>query len=109
MHLEKVSKAKDAKTRPQVSLLSNRCQNDIIAALATYIRREINHEIKKAEMFSILLDETSDVSHKEQVSFVVRYLHDMTIKERFIEVCNVDSTTGLSWRTLCCPFSRRMA
>lgn len=77
-----------------MSLLSNRCQNAIIAALATYIRREINQEIKEAEMFSILLDETSDVSHKEQVSFVVRYLHDMTIKERFIEVCNVDSTTG---------------
>ena len=45
-------------------------------------------------MYSILLDETSDVSHKEQVSFVVRYFHQMQIKERFIEVCNVKTTTG---------------
>lgn len=77
-----------------MSLLSNRSQNDIISALGTYIRREIQSEIKEAEMYSILLDETSDVSHKEQVSFVVRYFHHMQIKARFIEVCNVDTTTG---------------
>ncbi|XP_019212484.1 zinc finger MYM-type protein 1 isoform X2 [Oreochromis niloticus] len=94
MHLEKIATVKATKTRPQVSLLSNRSQNDIIAALGTYIRKEIQREIKEAEMYSILLDETSDVSHKEQVSFVVRYFHHMQIKERFIEVCNVDTTTG---------------
>lgn len=26
--------------------------------------------------------------------FVVRYVHDMTIKERFIQLCDVQSTTG---------------
>ena len=91
IHMEKV---KVTKTRPQVSLLSNRSQNDIIAALGTYMRREIQSEIKEAELYSILLDETSDVSHKEQVSFVVQYFHCRQIKERFIEVCNVDTTTG---------------
>lgn len=39
------------------------------------------------------MDETSDVSH-EQVSFVVRYAHNMKIKEPFIQVCNVHSTNG---------------
>lgn len=71
IHMEKVAKVKVTKTTPQMSLLSNRSQNDIISALGTYIRREIQSEIKEAEMYSILLDETSDVSHKEQVSFVV--------------------------------------
>lgn len=34
------------------------------------------------------------MSHSEQVSFVVRFAHDMQIKERFIQVCHVKSTTG---------------
>ncbi len=51
-------------------------------------------EIKEAKMFSILLDETTDVSHSEQVSFVVRFVHELQIKKRFIQVCHVKSTTG---------------
>ena len=48
----------------------------------------------EASQFSILLDETTDVSHIEQVSFVVQYVHNMTIKERFVQLCDVASTTG---------------
>ncbi len=58
------------------------------------MRNVILKEIKEAKIFSILLDETTDVSHSEQVSFVVRFVHDMQIKERFIQVCQVKSTTG---------------
>ncbi len=34
------------------------------------------------------------MSHSEQVSFVVRFVHDMQIKECFIQVCHVKSTTS---------------
>ena len=94
MHTENIGRVKVTKKRLQVSLLSNRSQNGLITALGTYIRREIQREIQEAEMYSTLLDETTDVSHKEQVSFVVRYLHQKQIKERFIKVCNIDTTTG---------------
>ncbi len=39
------------------------------------------------------MDETTDVSHTEQVSFVARYVHSMKIKEHFIHVCDVHSTS----------------
>ena len=94
MRVTQVATVVVTKKRLQVSLLSNRSQNDLFTALGTYIRREIQREIQEAEMYSTLLDETTDVSHKEQVSFVVRYLHQKQIKERFIEVCNIDTTTG---------------
>lgn len=58
------------------------------------VRRAIQAEIKGSEIFPILIDETTDVSHTEQVSFVVRYVHNMQIKELFIQVCNVHSTSG---------------
>ncbi len=40
------------------------------------------------------MNETTDVSHTEQASFVVRYVHNMKIKEHFLQVCNVHSTSG---------------
>ncbi|XP_066981186.1 zinc finger MYM-type protein 1-like [Macrobrachium rosenbergii] len=94
LHLDVIKEKQDILKRPQVSLLSNRTQNDLIKALAISVRRVILEEIHQSKVFSILMDETTDVSHTEQVSFVVRYVHDFKIKERFIQVFNVQSTTG---------------
>ena len=62
MRVTQVATVVVTNNRPQVSLLSNRSQNGLITALGTYIRREIQREIQEAEMYSILLDETTDVS-----------------------------------------------
>lgn len=92
LHLDAV-KENQRTQKKLVSLLSNRTQNDLIKALAISVKRVIREEIQESKIFSILLDETTDVSHTEQVSFVVRYVHNMKIKERFIQVCNVHSTS----------------
>lgn len=94
VHLDNVNDQKMGKKRCQVSLLSNRTQNDIIKALATFTKREIRKEIEEANIYSVLIDETADVSHCEQVSFVVRYVYEMEVKECFLQVCNVSKTTG---------------
>ncbi|XP_030214602.1 zinc finger MYM-type protein 1-like isoform X3 [Gadus morhua] len=94
LHLDVVKEKQTSNQRCQVSLLSNRTQNDLIKALSVYVKRIIQKEVTEASQFSILLDETTDVSHIEQVSFVVRYVHNMTIKERFVQLCDVASTTG---------------
>uniref|UniRef100_A0A8C6P238 Zinc finger MYM-type protein 1-like n=1 Tax=Nothobranchius furzeri TaxID=105023 RepID=A0A8C6P238_NOTFU len=94
IHLDAIKEQQGLGKRPLVSLLSNRSQNDIIKALATSVKRVIQTELQECDIFSILLDETTDVSHTEQVSFVVRYVHNMEIKERFLQVCNVESTCG---------------
>ena len=94
MHLDHINKIHSKQKTAQVSLLSNRTQNDIISALATYVRGEILKEMDESKTFSILLDETTDVSHVEQVSFVVRFVHQMEIKERFLQVCDVSGTTA---------------
>ncbi len=94
LHLDAVKEKQGTQKRPLVSLLSNRTQNDLIKALAISVKHVIKKEIQESKIFSILLDETTDVSHTEQVSFVVRYVHNMKIKERFIQVRNVHSTSG---------------
>ncbi|KAK0134978.1 Zinc finger MYM-type protein 1 [Merluccius polli] len=93
LHLDSVKEKKVCKKKSWVSLLSNRTQNDLIKALATFTRTEIRKEME-VKIYSILVDETTDVSHCEQVSFVVRYVSEMDVKERFLQVCNVSTTTG---------------
>ncbi|CAH9139764.1 unnamed protein product [Cuscuta epithymum] len=48
-------------------------------------------------MLSLLLDESSDVSYKEQLAVVLRYVDRCRIvKERFIGVVHVKDTSSLS-------------
>ena len=95
LHLDVVKEKQVSNQRCLVSLLSNRTQNDLIKALSIYVKRVIQREETEASQFSILLDETSDVSHIEQVSFVVLYVQNMTIKEHFVKLCDVVSIQSL--------------
>ncbi len=69
-------------------------QNEIISILAQVMRDEIISEIKEAGIFSMMLDEMSDVSKDEQLSFVFRYALWGEIFESFLTFKNVASTTG---------------
>ena len=48
-------------------------QNEIWATLSDMVREQIIEEVKESEYFSVLVDETKDISKREQVSFVLRY------------------------------------
>ena len=73
-----------------VSYISHDIQNDFISLLANRVRSQIIAEIKRAKYFGILFDSTPDVSHTEQLSEVIRYVHldyetgDVAVREAFI-------------------------
>lgn len=51
-----------------------------------WITQTIVSEIKKARFFTVLADETADISNTEQMSIVLRYVdNECTIKEDFIQ------------------------
>ncbi|XP_060855600.1 zinc finger MYM-type protein 1-like [Metopolophium dirhodum] len=50
----------------------------------------------RARYFSISTDSTFDISHKEQLSFVVKYLFNSNICERLIALSESSNTTGQS-------------
>lgn len=51
-----------------------------------WITQTIVSEIKKARLFTVLADETADISNTEQMSIVLRYVdNECTIKEDFIQ------------------------
>ena len=75
--------------------LSPLSQNECIEIIGSNIRKEIVSHVKKAGIFSVLMDETTDCSHKEQVA---RYLHETKttciVEERLLGLVSITVTTG---------------
>jgi len=64
--------------------LSKVIQNDMLDCMLFVIRQNIKNEIQQSDFFSIIADETTDISSQFQMSIVFRYiLSDGTPVERF--------------------------
>lgn len=75
-------------TRSNATYISKTTQNAIVEACKEEIQEVILSRVKEAELFSFLLDETTDVSHTSQLSLSIRYLFNGTIKEDFLTFCD---------------------
>lgn len=72
-------------TSPQI-------QNDIITAISSIIHDFICEEIKKSHFISVLVDETSDIANKSQLSICIRYVDKVgDIQERFLKFVDVSA------------------
>lgn len=77
-------------------LASHFIQKDIMHAAAKETLNAILEEFKD-DVFGLLVDRSGDVSHKEQMGVVLRFVNKMGIvKERFIGVVHVQDTSSLS-------------
>lgn len=65
--------------------ISKTTQNELIICCGQEILSAIISRIQKAVFYGIIFDETTDVSHKSQLSLVIRYIYDNTIREDFIQ------------------------
>ena len=72
-------------------------QNEILKELALSILRDVVESIKEADFFSIMLDESGDVSNKEQAVFCVRWIDDNLIPyEDFLGLYEMEKTDANS-------------
>lgn len=78
------------------SYISKTTQNGIIDSCGNVIQEHLLQSIRKATYFSILVDETTDVSILEQMSLCIRYLDivSIQIKEVFLGFIEVTDLTG---------------
>ncbi|XP_076356908.1 zinc finger MYM-type protein 1-like [Tachypleus tridentatus] len=60
-------------------------QNELLDITAGMIRKDISKEVMEAEHFALMVDETKDVSKQEQLSIVVKYLHQQSLHEEFLD------------------------
>ncbi|KAL6521278.1 hypothetical protein OROGR_017847 [Orobanche gracilis] len=73
-------------------------QKDIIDCFAQEILKHIFDEIGD-DVFSLLVDESSDVSKKEQMAVVLHYVTCGIVKERFVGLVHVKQTNALSLKS----------
>ena len=74
--------------------ISPKIQNDILEAIDVFFQKHIVEEVKEARFFSLLADETTDVSVKEQLTICLRYVRDDSICERFFAFPEATDLTG---------------
>ena len=53
---------------------SKSVQNELLEAVASVIIEHITNQIRKATCFSIIADETRDISRIEQLTLCIRYV-----------------------------------
>ncbi|GBP15113.1 Retrovirus-related Pol polyprotein from transposon TNT 1-94 [Eumeta japonica] len=90
MHLEQCSSTQNS----VFSGLSRDIQNDLIKSIAQVIRDEIKSKVNFAKFVSVIADETPDISHREQMPVIFRYLTKTGIEERFVDFFYVTLERG---------------
>ncbi|XP_022181557.1 uncharacterized protein LOC111041564 [Myzus persicae] len=82
----------------RTTYLSNKVQNEFICLLGNSVRGKIISNIKEAKYYSIIFDSTPDISHKEQMTQIVRYVAESNdkyiIEESFIDFITTTKKTG---------------
>ena len=74
---------------------SNTIQNDLIECIGGHIRDKILKEVKETKYYSVLCDEVVDVTCKQQVSIVLRFVDSgRNIQEEFLDFIKVERITG---------------
>ena len=72
---------------------SGKMQNEMMKVMALRVLREIAESLQNAPFFTVMVDETADVSNMEQVVICLRWVsEDFNIQEEFIGLYEVTST-----------------
>ena len=58
-------------------------QNELLGVKGNMVLHTISNEVQKAGIYSLLADDTKDISRKEQLSIVLRYVYNGSIYELF--------------------------
>ena len=75
---------------------SKNAQNDILMAINDVIQDVIIAKMKNAAFYSIIADDTRDISCTEQTSICVRYTLESVVQERFIQFVDVHKLDAIS-------------
>jgi hypothetical protein len=74
--------------------ISPTIQNELLKILADQVLSNIIEDLKLSSSFSVITDETMDISRDEQLSIYIRYISNGKIVESFIGFYLPKSTSG---------------
>ena len=107
MHLKDVKQYQEIKSHMQAHYLSWTSQNEFFDACGKRVLYTVIKESKNALYYNVIVDGTPDVSHTEQITFVLRYVHKAedgvwTIKERLLLFEDCEKKKGKDIADLLC-------
>ena len=71
-------------------------QNEMLGIMAQFIQREISRDTT-GKWFTIMVDETTDLTNTEQMVFCIRYVaSNLDVHEEFIGLYSLESTSAAS-------------
>ncbi|KAB0805389.1 hypothetical protein PPYR_02359 [Photinus pyralis] len=74
-----------------VNYLSHSVYDEFISVMAKKVIHSITSQVKKAMYFSIIVDSTPDISHMDQLTFILRFVDEKgDIQERFFGFLKID-------------------
>ena len=82
-HNDVVRKRLDEGPR-NASWLGHHIQDELIQIMADTVLSSITAELQEASFYTIIADETKDISKREQLSIVLKYVYDGIVHERFL-------------------------
>ena len=83
--------------RQQLKYTSPEVQNELLSIMALQILRNVAANIQTAVHYTVMVDETTDQSNKEQVVLVLRWVDEaLDVHEEFIGLYATSSTTAES-------------
>ncbi|CAF4322626.1 unnamed protein product [Rotaria sp. Silwood2] len=84
---------KDKSTRSyRVTYLSNDAQNDFISIIGKAVHDSIINRLNKSLFWSVMVDSTPDISHKDMMSIIVRFVNeDDQAEERLLSIHEIKS------------------
>lgn len=108
-HMKNVRKSQECgEKRLQVHYISPQSQNEFISACASQVLSVILQQVYKMKYYSLVVDATPDRSHKEQTTFILRYVLETVVDgksayqvvERFMTFVCFAKKTGLDIATI---------
>ena len=91
-HVENYGNVGSGKT----NYLSKTVCDELVALMAKKVLQSISNEVKNSKYFGLSVDSTPDISHKDQICIILRYVDDTTFEPfgRFINFVQVEDHSG---------------
>lgn len=81
--------------KSQQKYTSHENQNEILRIMANVVQRTILEKISQSPFITIMVDETTDITNKEQLAFVIRHVDEnLSVSEDFLGMYSLLSITA---------------
>lgn len=109
MQLRSVDNELIKRKKDEINFTDHKIQNELIELMNKQVLDQIVQQVQEAKFFAVMIDETTDISKKEQVSLVIRYTDErFNVHERFVGFERTTAMTGEALFNLLLDWLKRL-